>query len=57
MDFQEIRFFLFLQRADNFSQKSYVQKGKLLFVYYSCKFGLHNFYRFWIMTIFIYLNN
>jgi hypothetical protein len=27
VDFQEIRFFLFLQRADNSSQKSYVQKG------------------------------
>jgi hypothetical protein len=26
-------------------------------MYYSCKFGIHNFYRVWIMTIFVYLNN
>jgi hypothetical protein len=57
MDFKEIRFFSILQRADNSSQKSYVRNGKLLFMYYSCKFGLRNFYRFWIKTIYVHLNN
>jgi hypothetical protein len=41
LDFQEIRFFLFLpRRADNSLQKFYVQKGQLLLLCYSCKYGL-----------------
>jgi hypothetical protein len=26
-------------------------------MYYSCKFGILNFYRFWLMTIYVHLNN
>jgi hypothetical protein len=55
IDFLEITFFLFSQRADNSLQEFYVQKGKLLFMYYSCKFGVLNFYRFWLKLIFLSL--
>jgi hypothetical protein len=49
--FQKIRFSSFISREDNSSQTPWVQKGQLLIMCHSCKFGLLYFCRYWTMFI------